>query len=127
MSSPRGSPCIDLSITVTQAKKSEAEYQPKPASDLHFSRDLSDAVIAMKSHGFAEFSAKQILLRSATNVKTVSNIVPKCNRNVQTVNLKAALIHAMNTVSSEPALLITTGNSSQYQALHRGATKIYRG
>lgn len=60
-------------------------------------------------------------------MKTVSNIVPKCNRNVQTVNLKAALIHAMNTVSSEPALLITTGNSSQYQALHRGATKIYRG
>lgn len=41
-------------------------------------------------------------------------MVPKCNRNVQTVNLKAVLIHAMNTVSSEPAL--TTGNSSQHQA-----------
>lgn len=37
------------------------------------------------------------------NVKTVSNIVPKFNRNVWTVNLKAVLIHAMNTVLSEPA------------------------
>lgn len=57
----------------------------------------------------------------------VSNIVPKCNRNVQTVNLRAVLIHAMNTVSSEPALILATGNSFQCQALHRDATKIYRG
>lgn len=41
---------------------------------------------------------------TSINGQTVSNMVPKSNRNVQTVNLKAVLIHAMNTVSSEPAL-----------------------
>lgn len=60
-------------------------------------------------------------------MKIVSNIVLKCNRNVQTVNLRAVLIHAMNTVSPEPALILTTGNSFQYQALRRDATKMYRG
>lgn len=45
---------------------------------------------------------------TSINGKTVSNMVPKCNRNVQTVNLKAVWIQAMNTVSSEPAL--TTHN-----------------
>lgn len=49
---------------------------------------------------------------TSINGKTVSNIVPKCNRNVQTVNLKAVLIHAMNTVTSEPAL--TTHNWEQF-------------
>lgn len=52
-------------------------------------------------------------------------MVPKRNRNVQTVNLKAVLIHAMNTVSSEPAL--STGNSFQHQASSWDATKTYRG
>lgn len=49
---------------------------------------------------------------TSINEKTASNVVPKCNRNVQTVNLKAVLIHAMNTVSSEPAL--ATPNWEQF-------------
>lgn len=60
---------------------------------------------------------------TSINGQTVSNMVPKSNRNVQTVNLKAVLIHAMNTVSSEPAL--TT--HQVFQASSWDTTKTYRG
>jgi len=47
---------------VTQEKKNQKQsINSKPASSLHFSRDLSDAVIAVKTHIFERLSAKQIL------------------------------------------------------------------
>lgn len=70
----------------------------KPASYLHFSRDLSDAVTAMKSHTSERFSATQILVRLLQMWKWFL-ILFQSIVGMSTVNLKAVLIHAMNTGS----------------------------
>lgn len=96
------SPCMENGQRVTPVK-------PETAQELQKGLQLKAGVFVWcpncheKSHIW-KIQCKTNSWEININGQTVSNMVPKCNRNVQTVNLKAVLIHAMNTVSSEPAL-----------------------